>query len=415
MSDVRLLEGDDFAAFVTIAANAYPSFDFPSAESRQEFAESLQKDQREHPTANMYGLFRDGQLLGGMRLHDFTMNTFGTPIPVGGVGFVAVDIAHKKEKVAKEMIEFFVRHYREQGAPLTSLYPFRPDFYKQMGFGYGAKVNQYRFKPGQLPRNGARQRVRLLSADDIPAMLACYTRVFEHTHGLFAKIERDFTRVFEGYTNRIVGYVQDDAVQGYSIFRFNKGPSPLINDIEIGDCVYENREALAGLLAFFQSQADQVRSITFNSQDALFHQLLLDPRSGGDMYVTHVANESNTAGVSIMYRVVDTADLFKNLSKHSFGDQNCTLRLTIRDDFLPENDGSILVRFDEGRATVQSGREAEAEVQLRIDSFSSLVMGVISFSQLHMYSLAEISDAAYIPLVDKLFMTATPPICMTRF
>lgn len=35
---------------------------------------------------------------------------------------------------------FYLRHYRERGTPLTALYPFRPDFYRSMGFGFGTKV-----------------------------------------------------------------------------------------------------------------------------------------------------------------------------------------------------------------------------------------------------------------------------------
>jgi predicted acetyltransferase len=50
------------------------------------------------------------------------------------------------------MMLYFLRHYREQGAPLVALYPFRPDFYRQMGFGYGTKMDQHRVKPSALPR-----------------------------------------------------------------------------------------------------------------------------------------------------------------------------------------------------------------------------------------------------------------------
>jgi predicted acetyltransferase len=62
-----------------------------------------------------------------MCLHDFTMDFLGVRIPAGGVGQVAVDLLHKKEHVAKEMMAYALRHYRELGVPLVSLYPFRPD------------------------------------------------------------------------------------------------------------------------------------------------------------------------------------------------------------------------------------------------------------------------------------------------
>ena len=86
-----------------------------------------------------------------MRLFDFRMTLHETAVSIGGVGGVAVDLAHKKQKVARDMILFFLRHYREKGAALTTLHPFRPDFYRQMGFGHGTKMNQYRVKPASLP------------------------------------------------------------------------------------------------------------------------------------------------------------------------------------------------------------------------------------------------------------------------
>jgi predicted acetyltransferase len=48
-----------------------------------------------------------------MCLHDFTMDFLGVRIPAGGVGQVAVDLLHKKEHVAKEMMAYSPQHYQE--------------------------------------------------------------------------------------------------------------------------------------------------------------------------------------------------------------------------------------------------------------------------------------------------------------
>ncbi len=40
--------------------------------------------------------------------------------------------------------------------------------------------------------------------------------------------------------------------------------------------------------------------------------------------------------------------------------------------------------------------------------FSSLLMGSVTFERLYAYGLAEISDAAYVPTLDRLFRT---PAC----
>ncbi|MGD8623698.1 MAG: GNAT family N-acetyltransferase, partial [Anaerolineae bacterium] len=160
MSEIRKLVEDDLDDAVRIVGDAYPGWKIVSAADREKFKEQMSVRLRQDPTAALYGLFRDGTLLGTMALHDFVMNFLGTRLPVGGVGLVAVALDHKKEHVAKEMMAHFLRHCRAQGQPLAALYPFRPDFYRKMGFGYGTKMNEYRVRPDDFPRGASRAQVR---------------------------------------------------------------------------------------------------------------------------------------------------------------------------------------------------------------------------------------------------------------
>jgi predicted acetyltransferase len=137
MSEIRALTPDEFEPLARIFSEAYPGFKITTEEERKQFAERALKLHEEDPTAQFHGLFRDGELQGIMCFYDFSMNFLQARIPAGGVGQVAVALLHKKEHVAKEMMGYFLRHYRNQGAPLAALYPFRPDFYRKMGFGYG--------------------------------------------------------------------------------------------------------------------------------------------------------------------------------------------------------------------------------------------------------------------------------------
>lgn len=93
------------------------------------------------------GTWRDDKPVGTMRLHSFEMNVHGVVMPAVGVGNVAVDLRHKKEHVAKDLMEYHHKHYRVSGAPMALLWPFQPDFYRNMGYGYGRKMNKYAMKP----------------------------------------------------------------------------------------------------------------------------------------------------------------------------------------------------------------------------------------------------------------------------
>lgn len=118
MSEIRVLSADDFDAFARITVNAYPGM---VTSSEEKVKERMLEVHREEPTVTFYGLFREGRLLGGMRLYDFKMNFLQARVAAGGVGGIAVDLLHKKEHVAKEMMSFFLRHYRERGISIATL------------------------------------------------------------------------------------------------------------------------------------------------------------------------------------------------------------------------------------------------------------------------------------------------------
>jgi len=77
-----------------------------------------------------------------MRTYKFDMNFSQTPITVGGVGMLAVDMLHKKEENAFHLIKYFYKMNKEEGNNLVMLNPFRVNFYKKMGFGIGTSVHQ---------------------------------------------------------------------------------------------------------------------------------------------------------------------------------------------------------------------------------------------------------------------------------
>jgi predicted acetyltransferase len=366
---------------------------------------------------DFYGLFEDERLLGGMRLHDFVMNMRSARVKAGGVGFIAVDLLHKKRGVARDLVAFFLKHCQEQGRHIALLYPFRSDFYKQMGFGYGTKMNQYRVKPGHLPKGPTREHVQLLGAGDKQLLADCYHRYLAATHGLIEKTPAEVDRLFKDLDQRIVGCVRDGRVTGYLFLTF-KPVNPefvLMNDALIEEIVYEDPEALSELLTFRHSQADQIRQLIVNTQDDALHHAFFDPRDGSGNWFSDLYQQTNLQGAGIMYRVVDLRALFTALEGVDFGGQTCTLKIEARDSFFKPNDGGLVVHFDKGRPTVRDDGDYEVAIQLDVAELSSLLMGVVSFRKLYSYGLAEISDKKYVDTVNHLFRTEEPPMCMTWF
>lgn len=416
MSDLRQLSEADFDRLIDLVANAYPAFNLFAQEDKQRFKQRF-LGRREDPSNHFYGLYRDGNMLGSMILYNFTMKLLSTKARAGGVGMVAVDLLHKKESVAKELIAYFLRHYKERGVTLTLLYPFRPDFYKKMGFGYGTKMNQYRVRPAHLPRGKTKEHVAFLQEDDKELLRDCYNRCLERTNGLIERMAFELDGFFHHPEVQVVGCKRDGALRGYMTFVFKpvKPDNPLLNDIVVKEFVYEDRDALSELLTFLHTQFDQIDRIVFNTQDEHFHYLLFDPRNDSDHFIPPVYQESNVQGVGVMYRVIDTPGIFKVLGGHNFGGQSCRLKLSIADSFFPENAGSTIVRFENGTPRLSESGDHDVEVALDVSDFSSLLVGAVDFKSLYRYGLADISDPGYVDTVQKLFFTDAKPVCMTSF
>lgn len=416
MEEIRQVSFDDIDEAVRIAAMAYPGSNLLAPDGRQRFTERVKETMESDPHATFHGCFRDGQLIGVMKWHDLPMNVHGTQMLTCGIGMVAVDLLHKKEKVAKSMLQSFLATYRDRGISLVSLYPFRVDFYKQMGFGVGTKINQYRIKPASLPYFTKDQIVYLGDGDE-EELLACYHRIVRQTHGMIEKTERELKNFLNQPEQIIVGCRQNGQINGYLAFHFQRAheDNRMYNNLVVKEFLYETREALAQLLSFLHSQADQVQRIVLNTADEDVHLLLSDPGNGTDRLLPSVYHESNVSGVGLMYRIIDVPGFFRQLSHHRFGTQSCLLRLTITDSFLPENAGSWLIRFTEGSPQIVEDGQADAEVRMDISNLSTLVMGAASFRKLYLYGLAEIDEIGAVAMVDSLFHAAQKPRSTTPF
>ena len=405
----------DWDAYTTISVNAYPSIVGSGEFSRHRYKERGQRVAAD-PIISVLGLHENDDLLGVMRLYDFSMQLHGTKLLVGGIGGVAVDLIHKKKRVAYDMVQYFLKEYYDKGAALTALYPFRPDFYKQMGYGYGRKMNQYRISPAALP-SGNRQNVRPIENSDRPAFAACYQRVMDKTNGFMALPSSSFETLFASTKMQKIGYWESGQLRGYLLFNFQPVPDGnfLRNNIAIRSLIYEDAAALRGLLAFLQTQADQIETIILNTQEEDFHLLLNDPRNDSRHLLPSVYHESNTQGVGIMYRVINVPRLFELLSEHNFGGQTCTLQLNLIDSFWPACAGSWRLVAENGRIHLNQSATPDVEINMDISDFSSLVIGATTFRRLLSYGIVTISDSDYADVVHRLFFTDNKPICDLAF
>jgi predicted acetyltransferase len=415
-STIKKIPLRDLDDFISIADNAYPGLGMTSDQERQRMRQQLVMLSKD-PSIAHYGAYRGRKLVGGMLTYDFNMNFFSVNTLVGGVGFVAVDLLHKKEKVCRDLILYFLDLYLRKKSSMVALYPFRPDFYRKMGFGYGTKLNLYRIQPVDLPSGGSREHLRYLAPGDRKAFKQCNDRFCKKHHGMFELKKHELLSFFKNPAAKTVVYEKSSRILGYLSFVFKKANDENIlkNYILIRRLIYENRDVLHELLAFLRTQSDQVPQIVFPTQDDMVHFLVKDPRDGSENIIPLIGHQTNTQGVGIMYRVIDIMGIFRVLANHQFGRQSYRLKLSIRDSFLKKNDGSVILEFDDGRASIKKGGNYDVEVSTDVSDFSSLLVGSVDYGSLYRYGLTEISDQKYVDTVTDTFKVEQRPICHTTF
>lgn len=416
ISKIKKIPPKDLDTFINIVANAYPGFKIVTAEDRKKMKQRITEVSKD-PTICHYGLYRGNSILAGMRTYDFSMNLFSTKTQVGGVGLVAVDLLHKKEKICKELIAYFIDLYKRKGASLVALYPFRPDFYRKMGFGYGTKLNEYRIKPADLPRGASKQHIRFLQKRDKRAFRACCDRYCLQHHGMFDIKEHELDYFFGQPGARTVVYRDGKTILGYLsfVFRSVQESNWLLNDLLIKELVCENRNVFMELLTFLHTQLDQINRVIFVTQDEFLHFLPVDPRDGSDRIIPAIAHETNVQGVGIMYRVVNLRGIFQVLKNHNFNNQNYRLKITLRDNLLHQNEVPVLAQFKNGFAHLKDMADYDVEISMDVADFSSLIVGAVDYHSLYEYGLSDISDPSHIDVVTAIFRAEQKPICHTLF
>ncbi|MEZ4887422.1 MAG: GNAT family N-acetyltransferase [Chitinophagales bacterium] len=412
-STIQIIPKEEYLQLVKIKHNAYP-FTVLSDEQKQELTQECEKSIQKGFGRAFYGLYRQEKMIGAMKVYDFSMNLFGNQILVGGLGSVAVDLLHKKEKACKEMVQFFLQDFHNKGACLTALYAFNLGFYRRMGFGFGNKTSHYYIETASLPFY-SKKHLRFYETNDRPQLEKCYERYAHFHHGMMERSEYEWNSLLNSDALRIVVFAPDeDDIKGYLIFKFSMKEG-MKYDLQLVELVYHNRESWRTLIGFLQSQADQSPRIKLDTQDEDFYFLLNNPHNLQPNQV-RLHHQSNVEEVGIMYRIVNVKRYFEVMKGHNFGGETVQVCFHIEDDLLAANDGKTVVHFEKGHAKVQRiDAPFEVEVNMKVGEFSALAMGGLGFRKLYQYGMVSISDMDYLESVHRLLDFGTKPICKTLF
>lgn len=420
---IRRLTPDDLPTYTDIYLNSYPSGKSISEECYNRFYNRNLQSLLEYEHVNFFGLFEDKALTAIMKLIDFNINLFGEMNKATGLMSLAVHPLYKKKGAAKEMVKFFEKYTVESGAIVSMLLPFRVDFYRKMGYGYGTKLDEYRIPTVQLPVCKDISKLRLIKKDELEKVLTCHSAFVKKYHGAVDKYEEEIRDMVNDDETRRIGYFEGEELKGYAAFDFisESEVNYSLNRIEVSELVYSDSEVLRSLIGGLRLQEDLAQNIVIRTGEADFYHLLDSPQDISGNYINYGFLQTNVSAMGTMYKIPSVKAFVENTKNRKFPIDDLKIAFRVNNEFK-----SIEERFSISFGTDNNKKysnwsysedfyDAAAEIECNLSDLSSLLMGSADLAPLVRLGIVKIRGEYETDRLDRLLHCNQRPFTNTDY
>lgn len=380
-----------------------------------------------------------GRPAGACKTLRFDQHVTGVEMPMMGLAAVAVKPSRRKRGVAGRLCTEALLAAASRGDVISALYPFRPAYYRRMGWELVGELHDHRCRTAALPAYTEAARVReARGPEDADAIAASYARAAAAGHGPLVRDRRIWVYRLAGLdlgvrpldvdeawdvgahpTRRALIYEEDDGVaRGYALVRYAPARSPEEGVLEVRELVAETESAYRGILGHLRAQADQWPwSRHFARPGERFGDRLDDPRPPRFRPARSLYFPTGRIVRGPMLRVVDVPAAMRLRRWFDGPDTDpatATLRIQIEDGELPENRGPWQLRIEEGAASVGTAADTagnddrgyDAALATDAAGFARLFAGGMAPSTAHRLGSARVDGDAR--LLDRAFSVREP-------
>lgn len=325
-----------------------------------------------------------GKLMGAFRAYKMAESIDGVLMPMMGLASVAVSPDGRRRGIGRQMCRYALAHARERGDFISVLYPFRPDFYKSIGWGLVGELHSYRFRPESLSLDDNSLNVRMASPADDDGIHACYDRIARQSNGPILRTPYAWKYLFNDVSAATHAIIYErGTIQGYAIVTYGQGASRESRPLFIRELLAESRDAYCGLLGWLSEQRDLWREMRYDARvEERFDLRLSDPRPPGERHARTLWDPSARIIRGPMLRIVNVQEA---LSKRRYPDDiNLTLKLTVYDSEVNDNHGECRVVLENGHAEIgrwPAGAKADVQMFTTITNLSQIFAGELSVSE----------------------------------
>lgn len=318
---------------------------------------------------NLRVVRRDGRVAAGLGILPWGQWFGGRSVPCAGITAVGVLPEHRGQGVGQEMMRAVVRELRQQGTPLSVLYPSTWSFYRKVGYELAGTRLLYRLDPNALGVRGEAADVRPMKDDDLDAMRRLYERRARLSNGNIDRRTVDWDYYWDSARDPAYAYVIDGAageVDGYVVYAQEGSPQDRY-EIQVRDFAFRNAEAGRGLLTLFARHGTMSKAIMIDGAPS---EPLLTLAGHENLHMHYRSDW--------MLRMVDVP---KALEARGYCPLvSAEIHFDVCDDLIAENHGRFVLEVSDGVGRVHEGGDARVKIDVR--GLASLYSGYLSAEML---------------------------------
>jgi predicted acetyltransferase len=329
------------------------------------------------------------ELVGAIKMYRMSQYLGGSALPMMGLAAVAVAPSARRRGYGRAMCRQGLAIARDRGDVASALYPFRPDFYRSLGWGTVGELHSYIFPPEALTCAEVLP-VRLAGGEDERSVRACYDRVARRSNGLLQRSERAWRQHLDAPATHVYLCARSE-VAGFVRVRYGESPAAAFLPLTVLELVAEDEEAYTSLLAWLSRQRELWRRIRYDAlPEEQFAHRLTDPRVPGYRPARRLWAPVAHVIRGPMLRLLDVRRALTE--RRTWGAAPAfTMGLRVRDPELPANEQPLTLAWDGSGVRVHADSlTADVSVHTDAATFAQIYVGELSVSDAGRLGLAEV-------------------------
>lgn len=301
-----------------------------------------------------------------------------TVLPAGYIASIACLPAGRGRGYGAESVRYLLKYMRDAGLVVSTLQPFRFDYYRRFGWEWISVNRFYKVPSRLLPSDSGREYVRPATTGDHSRIRAAYTRFAGRYRGMAARDDAHWSCLLDSagaHPADTYLYEREGEVEGYLILRGVSAAGTWLPEF-----VSQTPRAQRGLLSLLRRYEMQTANLAWKA-----------PEGDGLWLQCYEDAIETTLGTGLQGRVVDLAGALRAWKPEVSA--RGTVLIELHDATAPWNHGVRRITFDVGSVSV-CATTAESQVQMDVQAFSQAYFGAVSVPALRQQERLHVRDEA---------------------